>query len=77
LVIKPIRRPTLAIYREAGTVDAIWAKKSSASGKVVKDLLPAKVMPTIADDVSSIDVPVMSAAWLSERSMMLRFIKKL
>ena len=74
LVIKPNRRPTLAIYREAGMVVAIWAKNNSASGIVASDLWPAKARPTMAEEASNVDVPVMSAAWLNDRSIMLRFI---
>jgi len=74
LVIKPNRRPTLAIYKDAGMVVTIWAKNNSASGNVASDLWPAKARPTIAEEASNVEVPVMSTAWLSDRSIMLRFI---
>ena len=74
LVIKPSRRPILAIYREAGKVVVIWAKNKSASGRVASDLLPARAKPITADDARSREVPVMSAAWLNESRTTLRFV---
>jgi hypothetical protein len=54
-------------------VVAIWARNNSASGIVASDLWPAKARPTIAEEASKVDVPVMSTAWLNDRSIMLRF----
>lgn len=55
-------------------VVVIWARNNSASGNVASDLWPAKARPTIAEEASRVEVPVMSAAWLSDKSNTLRFI---
>ena len=77
LVIKPNRRPTRCMYKEAGMVVAIWAKNKSANGRVASDLMLVSVIPTRAQDASRSEVPVMSMAWLKASNVMLRFISRI
>ena len=61
-MVNPVRRPTRAMNSEAGMVDAVVAMNCTASGRVTSVLSGARMTPTSALIVTSIEVPDIAKA---------------